>query len=241
MIPKLNASALGVGQTFPWPLSPQGSWHEITGVAGEARGAAGGVALDHLHSGLDVRGARGDCVFSVMDEKVSSPISNWGFQESGEGIRVGLMTYIHLHVGRTVVGTRPRDDTARSARSDSNRGSIHRVRYQGVRVRRGTRFKVGDFIGSLNWLNHVHLNLGPWNAQTNPLVLPFFALKDTVAPTIESIEVLPRGRARSSRTAKERRPNNPKPGKSNALSSPVTCRLWSRPMIELMATSRIES
>jgi len=54
-----------------------------------------------------------------------------------------------------------------------------------VRVRRGTRFKVGDFIGSVNRLYHVHLNLGPWNAQTNPLVLPFASLKDTTPPTIE--------------------------------------------------------
>jgi hypothetical protein len=59
----------------------------------------------------------------------------------------------------------------------------------GVRVRRGTRFRVGDLVGSLNRLNHVHLNLGPWNAQANPLALPFIEFKDTVAPTIESIEI----------------------------------------------------
>jgi sugar lactone lactonase YvrE len=192
VIPILNSAVMGIGQTFPWPLSPQGSWHEIAGVVGEARGAPGGIALDHLHSGLDISGARGDLAFSVMDEKVSSPISNWGYQEAGEGIRIGLMTYIHLYVGRTVVGPE---------RRMTNLGALERFKPRfdpggaliGVRVRRGTRFKVGDFIGSLNWLNHVHLNLGPWNAQGNPLSLPFFALKDTVVPTIESIEVVPVG------------------------------------------------
>jgi hypothetical protein len=69
VVPIINATELGVGQSFPWPLSPQGNWHEITGVVGEARGAAGGIALDHLHAGLDIRGVRGDAVFSVMDEK----------------------------------------------------------------------------------------------------------------------------------------------------------------------------
>ena len=192
VIPALDASAMGVGQTFPWPLSPQGSWHEIAGVVGEARGAAGGVALDHLHAGLDIKGARGDLVFSVMDEKVSSPIPNWGFHESGEGVRIGLMSYIHLYVGRTAVGPERQMTNLEPSERFKPRMNPQGV-LEGVRVRRGTRFKVGDFIGSLNWLNHVHLNLGPWNAQANPLALPFFAMQDTVAPTIESIEVVPAG------------------------------------------------
>lgn len=208
VVPKLNASVMRVGQIFPWPLSPQGSWHEITGVVGEARGAAGGVALDHLHAGLDVRGARGDLVFSVMDEKVSAPISNWGFEEAGEGIRVGLMTYIHLHVGRTVVEP-GREAIGLEASKRFKPRPDQQGALSGVRVRRGTRFKVGDFIGSLNWLNHVHLNLGPWNAQANPLALPFFAMKDTVAPTIESIEVVPADALGASEPAKPAtRPSN---------------------------------
>jgi hypothetical protein len=59
-------------------------------------------------------------------------------------------------------------------------------------VRRGTRFKVGDFLGTLNFLNHVHLNFGPWNAQANAIRFPFPAFKDTVLPVIEpdGIEVV---------------------------------------------------
>jgi sugar lactone lactonase YvrE len=182
VVPKLNAARLGVGQSFPWPLNSQHSWHEVAGVVGEARGAAGGVALDHLHSGLDIHGSAGEAALSVYDEKVSSPVSNWDFEGSGEGMHVGLFTYIHIRIGRNASGQiqalekfKPRTDTA---------GKL-----AGVRVRRGARFRVGDLIGSLNRLNHVHLNLGPWNAQANPLALPFVEFKDTVAPTIEKIEI----------------------------------------------------
>ena len=185
-IPILDKAALSVGDSIPWPLLPQDQWHEITGVLGEARGAPGGVALDHIHSGLDMRGNAGEPVVSIFSEKVSSPIANWGFDGASEGITVGLFSYIHIRVGRNSAGEfqapekfKPRIDPA---------GKLI-----GVRVRRGTRFATGDFVGSVNRLNHVHLNLGPWNAQSNPLRLPFFGLKDTVAPTIEQdgIEVLP--------------------------------------------------
>ena len=183
-IPKLDASALGISQTFPWPLSPQGNWHEITGVVGEARGAPGGVALDHLHSGLDIRGNAGEAVLSVFDEKVTSPISNWDFDGAGEGIHVGLFSYIHIRVGRNASGGIESSEKFKT-RTDST-GAL-----TGVRVRRGSRFRVGDYLGSLNRLNHIHLNLGPWNAQANPLSFPFSALRDTVMPTIENIEVVP--------------------------------------------------
>jgi sugar lactone lactonase YvrE len=183
VIPKIDASTIGVSQTFPWPLYPQGSWHEIAGVVGEARGAAGGIALDHIHSGLDIHGTAGEAALSVYDEKVSSPIANWDFDGLGEGIHVGLFSYIHIRVGRNAAGTIEAPVKVK-ARTDGAGILV------GVRVRRGARFKVGDFIGTLNRLNHVHLNLGPWNAQANPLMLPFSAMKDTVAPIIESIEVL---------------------------------------------------
>jgi hypothetical protein len=37
----------------------------------------------------------------------------------------------------------------------------------------------------LNSLYHVHLNLGPWNAQANPVQLPFPKLTDTTPPVVE--------------------------------------------------------
>jgi len=182
-IPRLIASQINPGSTFPWPLSPQNQWHEIAGVVGEARGNTAGVAIDHLHSGLDVPGHEGEAALAVFDEKVASPIATWDFEGSAEGIHIGLFSYIHVRIGRSASGD-IRDPDKFKARTDST-GKL-----TGIRVRRGTRFKVGDFIGSLNRLNHVHLNLGPGNAQVNPLVLPFFEFKDTVAPTIERIEVV---------------------------------------------------
>jgi hypothetical protein len=178
VIPKLDPNSLGVGATFPWPLHPQDHWHEIAGVVGEARGAPGGIALDHLHSGIDIHGKMGEQALSVLDDKAASPIPNWGFGESGEGIHLGLMSYIHVRIGRGANGAVAADDRLR-ARVDPQ-GEV-----AGVRVRRGSRFRVGDIIGTLNQLNHVHLNLGPWNAQANLIGFPIVEFKDTVAPVIE--------------------------------------------------------
>jgi hypothetical protein len=210
LMPKLNASMLGVGQTFPWPLSPQENWHEIAGVVGEARGAAGGIALDHLHSGLDIRGNAGEAALSVFDEKVSSPIPNWDFDGAGEGIHVGLFSYIHIRVGRHATGEIQMPEKVKT-RTDSAGKLI------GVRIRRGTRFRVGDLIGSLNRLNHVHLNLGPWNAEANPLALSFFALRDSVVPTIEGIEVVPASELGAGATVK----GGTKPSKDKHADRPV--------------------
>jgi sugar lactone lactonase YvrE len=179
MTPNLSPDVLGIKDSFPWPLNPQDKWHEIAGVVGEARGAFGGVALDHLHSGLDVKGAMGEQALAVLDETVSSPIPNWGFNETGEGIHVGVVSYIHVRIGRDVKQAMLGPDKFKP-RLDKDGKLV------GVRVRRGAEFKVGDAVGSLNAMNHVHLNLGPWNAQANPIRFPFIGFKDTVAPAIES-------------------------------------------------------
>lgn len=183
--PDLSASRLNASQTFPWPLQPQNQWHEIAGVVGEARGATGGIALDHIHSGLDVRGNQGEPVLSVMDEKVSAPIAAWDFGGAGEGVHVGLMSYIHTRVGRN-----ERDEIQDSAKFKTAIDSTGKI--IAVRVRRGARFKVGDLIGTINRLYHVHLNLGPRNSEANPLMFTFAGFKDTVPPTIEpnGIEVV---------------------------------------------------
>lgn len=185
VIPKLKPEFLNAPTAFPWPIGPQYQWHEITGVAGEARGAPGISGLDHLHAGLDVRGNMGEHALSVIDEKVSAPIANWGFNQSSEGIRLGVMTYIHIRVGRDSADQILFADKFKARMDDA--GKI-----AGVRVRRGTRFKIGDTVGTLNRLYHVHLNFGPWSAVANPLQFPFVDLKDTIAPTIEpgGIEVV---------------------------------------------------
>lgn len=185
IIPRISADQLGIAQPFPWPLNPQDGLREVTGVIGEARGAPDGTALDHLHSGADIRGNLGEATLSVLDEKVCSPVPNWGLGSLGEGIQVGLISYIHIRVGRDMNDEVQSPERFKPVTDEM--GKIIRIR-----VRRGTRFRVGDFIGTLNRLYHVHLNFGPWNAQANPLQLPFAGFKDTVVPVIEpdGIEVL---------------------------------------------------
>ena len=163
---------------FPWPLNPQDSWHEITGVVGEARGALGGIALHHLHSGVDIRGLMGEPVYSVLNQKVSSPTANWDFEGLSEGIQIGWMSYIHLRVGRDSEGEVQAPNKFKASIDESGR-------VIGIRARRGARFRAGDLLGSLNRLYHVHLNVGPWNAQANPLEFAFAGLTDTIPPVIE--------------------------------------------------------
>ena len=195
--PKLNASTLDITPPFPWPVRPQNQWHEVAGVVGEARGNFNGTALDHLHAGLDVRGVMGEPCLSVYDEKVTDPLPNWGFEGTGEGVHVGAFSYIHIRVGRNAAGQLQAPDKFK-ARLDSS-GKL-----AGVRVRRGARFRVGDFLGTLNQLYHVHLNLGPGNAIANPIQLPFVGFKDTVAPIIEpnGIEVVKAGQPEQAFTEK---------------------------------------
>ena len=81
------------------------------------------------------------------------------------------------------------------------------------------RQEVAISMNSLNWLNHVHLNLGPWNAQANPLALPFFAMQDTVAPTIEGIEVVPAGVLKPPPPAKTKTTQPSKPKQEKAVVS----------------------
>ncbi|NOT48204.1 MAG: gluconolaconase, partial [Acidobacteria bacterium] len=59
----------------------------------------------------------------------------------------------------------------------------------GIRVRRGTEFKAGDVIGTLNAMNHVHMIAGPSGDEMNALdalILPGVA--DTTPPVIEEVE-----------------------------------------------------
>jgi streptogramin lyase len=190
IVPKLNASVLNVTQAFPWPVKPQNQWHEVAGVVGEARGNFNGTALDHLHAGLDVRGVMGEPCLSVYDEKVTDPMPNWGFEQTGEGLHVGAFSYIHIRVGRDAGGQlqSPAKFKARLYAAG---------KLASVRVRRGARFRVGDLLGTLNKLYHVHLNFGPWNAIANPIQLPFIDFRDTVAPLIEpnGIEIVKAGAA----------------------------------------------
>jgi sugar lactone lactonase YvrE len=176
VLPRVNVESLGA--PFPWPLDPQGQWHEVTATMGEARGSYDtDDSRHHLHSGVDVFGVYGQTVRAVRDEKVTSPLANWGFGTLNEGMRAGLMTYVHLRVGRdqhdemldTNIFIPVRDAAGKVAR---------------VRLRRGTRLRLGRALGTINRMYHVHMNLGPPGAELNPLALPFDGFDDHFAPRI---------------------------------------------------------
>lgn len=170
---------------MPWPLGPQDTVHEVVGVMGEVRGTYGGDSRDHFHAGLDVRGDVGATVLAILPAKVTDPYANWGFNNLGEGMSVGPLSYIHMRVGRDQQGRAldPRFQIQREETADgkSNGKAVR------VRVPRGTRFAVGDKLGTLNALSHVHLDYYQGGSLVNALTLPFIGFVDTVTPTISRI------------------------------------------------------
>ncbi|MDT5273023.1 MAG: hypothetical protein QOH49_5209 [Acidobacteriota bacterium] len=176
VLPRLNVESLGA--PFPWPLDPQGAWHEVTATMGEARGSYNTKdSRDHLHSGMDVFGVYGQTVRAVREEKITSPLANWGFGTLNEGMRAGLMTYVHLRVGRDVHDEMLDTNLFVAVRDAA--GKVARVR-----ARRGTHLRLGQALGTINRMYHVHMNLGPPGAELNPLALPFNGFNDHTAPRI---------------------------------------------------------
>ncbi|HEX6622889.1 MAG TPA: NHL repeat-containing protein [Pyrinomonadaceae bacterium] len=177
-LPRLTPATLGE-QALLWPLDPQRSPHEVAATLGEVRGSYDtDDSRHHLHSGLDVFGAYGDTVRAVRSEKVAAPLANWGFGSLNEGMRVGIISYIHMHVGRDKDANPFDDPRFVAVRGDDGKPAR-------VRVRRGTRFRTGDAVGTVNRMYHVHMNVGPPGAQVNPLAFAPVGFTDRVAPRIE--------------------------------------------------------
>lgn len=177
-LPRLTKETLNQ-QSLIWPLAPQDQPHEVVATVGEVRGSFDSTdSRDHLHSGLDVFGAYGDTVRAVRPEKVTSPLPNWGFDSLNEGFRVGVMSYIHIHVGRDK--DNKMFDDPRFTPINGADGKLVRVR-----VKRGTRFNPGDALGTINRMYHVHLIVGPSGGEINPLLLSPVGFKDDIPPTIE--------------------------------------------------------
>jgi hypothetical protein len=175
---RLDRETLGQ-QSLIWPVDPQNSPHEVVATIGEVRGSFdSNDSRHHLHSGLDVFGAYGNTVRAVRSEKVTGPLPNWAFGSINEGIRVGVISYIHIHVGRDKDGKMFDDE--RFLPINGADGKLARVR-----LKRGTHFRPGDAVGTVNRMYHVHLNVGPPGAEINPLTLSPVGFKDDVVPTIE--------------------------------------------------------
>ncbi|MDQ3686253.1 MAG: NHL repeat-containing protein [Acidobacteriota bacterium] len=177
VLPRLDAAQLAPN-SFPWPIDPQNRWHELVATMGEVRGSYDGESRHHLHAGIDVQAGYGAKVHAVRNEKVSDPLGNWGFGSLNEGMSAGLMTYVHMRVGRDEKDEPLESSSFIALRNDD--GKVERIR-----VKRGTRLRVGDALGTVNRMYHVHLNFGPRGAQANPLSLPFVGVSDSFAPRIE--------------------------------------------------------
>ncbi|HEX8954957.1 MAG TPA: hypothetical protein VF798_01710 [Burkholderiaceae bacterium] len=167
---------------FPWPFKPQLRAHEVVGTLGEVRGNHDGESRDHLHGGLDMQAAMGTRVLAVADEKVSDPVSSWGFDKESEGMCLDLFCYIHMRVGRDADG-KPLENERFQFQSDDKGKPLM------VRVKRGTRFVKGDALGTVNRMYHTHLAMIAAGAEINPLTLPFAGLHDDVPPTIKAVQV----------------------------------------------------
>lgn len=166
-----------------WPLRPQDGWHEVVGTLGEVRGNYRRESRDHLHSGLDIRGDVGQEVVAIADAKVSSPSGAWGYGDLGEGVALDTLSYIHMRVGRTPRGEVL--DPTRFLLLDGEDGKPERIR-----VRRGTRFRVGDVLGTINAMAHVHLSVGAYGYERNAIALGFVNYADHSPPRIDRIELL---------------------------------------------------
>ncbi|XLZ71744.1 NHL repeat-containing protein [Massilia sp. SR12] len=166
---------------MPWPVLPQNQPHEVVGLMGEVRGSYDGDSRHHFHAGLDVQADVGSSVHVVEKAKVSDPLPNWAYGSVSEGINLGTTSYIHMKVGRD------RKNNALDQRFQlllDDKGKTDRVR-----VRRGTRFEVGDQLGVVNQMAHVHLDLYDRGRVVNPLALPFPGLQDTIHPHIQGIAI----------------------------------------------------
>jgi sugar lactone lactonase YvrE len=182
----IKASDIRAAVAPRWPYDPPEAKRDIAGTFGEIRGE---LLPDHdawFHNGLDIPGAYGETARAIFSERVTLPIAVAGVGSGRERLRLPLIGYIHLRVGRDSSG-QPAGyfpNGAITFRRDENGGIT------GIRLRRGTRVDAGDPIGALNSLHHVHLIAGPATMESNPLAaLRFPGLSDTVAPTIESVAI----------------------------------------------------
>lgn len=165
-----------------WPYDPPEAKRDVAGTLGEIRGEiVDENSQVRFHNGLDIAGDHGETARFVRTEKVLNPASTDNFGNLRELIRMPLMGYIHIRLGRDSA-----DKSLGDPRFIFSYGFDGKM--NGVRVPRGAKFTAGEPIGTLNAMNHVHLITGPSGAEMNALdalILP--NVSDSIAPVIENV------------------------------------------------------
>ncbi|MEZ5428006.1 MAG: hypothetical protein R2747_17170 [Pyrinomonadaceae bacterium] len=185
-IAALGESAEEFRQMSPprWPYDPPERVREIAGTLGEIRGEIEDADSEvWFHNGLDITGGYGERARFIRTEKVLDPLAVQNFATSRELIRLPTLGYIHIRLGRNVNSAVFNDHRFQFSVDDE--GDL-----KSLRVPRGTEFKAGEAIGTLNPMNHVHLIAGRRGLEMNALdalILP--GVSDSRTPTIEKVSL----------------------------------------------------
>ena len=165
-----------------WTYDPPNNPRDVAGTLGELRGEVNAPNKSvWFHNGLDIAGNYGETARFIRDGKVLKPLAAENFETLRELVRLPTIGYIHIRLGRDKNGVTYDDRRFQFQRSDAGKLS-------GVRIPRGSRFRAGEAIGTLNAFNHVHLIAGRTGAEMNALdALEFPGIGDNVAPTIEKV------------------------------------------------------
>lgn len=166
-----------------WTYDPPEAKREIAGTLGEVRGEIVEGKQAWFHNGLDIAGGYGETARFIRDEKVLQPVAAEGFDGLRERLRMPTIGYIHIRLGRDKENKVYDDPRFQFLKDDSGK-------LVGIRVPRGSEFKAGQPLGTLNSFNHVHLIAGRVGAEINALdalILP--GISDTVAPKIEKVSL----------------------------------------------------
>lgn len=165
-----------------WTYNPPTNVREIAGTLGEIRGEIKAEKSQAwFHNGLDIVGGYGETARFIRDEKILRPIAVQNFQTTRELVRLPTIGYIHIRLGRDVREIPFNDERFQFSKNEDDE-------LTGVRIPRGTKFKAGEAIGTLNTFNHVHLIAGRSGREMNALdalVLP--DASDSRIPKIEKV------------------------------------------------------
>lgn len=167
-----------------WPYDPPQTPRDVAGTLGEIRGEINDTSDQvWFHNGLDIAGAYGETARFIRDEKVLRPQAAENFGTLRELLRMPTLGYIHIRLGRDQA-SRPYGDP----RFLFDRGPEGKL--ADVRVPRGSKFKAGEAMGSLNPMNHVHLIAGRSGYEMNALdALSFPGIADKRPPVIERVTI----------------------------------------------------